>query len=344
MADFLQPKPQMMELLPLQPLLGLSIDQQIYPLCLTPDGSGIWCAFHYRGFDKTQNRDEVCLLETLPHVKKMIVLDDKAHSCALHPEGLLLATGHYSRDMGSAQITAQGIRIWDITNRQIMWERNDFSGGIFSADGKYLLSGGQSEVRIFDYQRNEVVAHFDGTRVWNVCKLFVACHPYAEFIAVAFAGDSTSVIRFADAKLNWQPREEWDIHCKADIVSSGVFSENGQFFAFCDGDVHLYSFAPPQYLTSLKAHDGGLKIERRSCNPGPRSGRINSIQFTPDSSTLICCASDGQIILWDVATGLVKFQVKGHEGRILGANLSRDGKTLVTSGEDRVLSIWKLNL
>ena len=51
-------------------------------------------------------------------------------------------------------------------------------------------------------------------------------------------------------------------------------------------------------------------------------------------------SGDGHLIYWDVATGREEAKIKADEKWVLGAGLSADGKTLVTTGEDKVLRIW----
>lgn len=328
----------------LQPILGLNVDQLISSLNLTPDGTGIWCGLRYRGFDIKEDHDEICLLTTLPHVKTKEVMDDEASYCVLQPNGKLLATTFSVYERYHARKKQHGVRIWDTETKALIWQRDGVAGGQFMPTSHYFLTGGQADVKVFDYEKDKLLGGFDASPIWTVLRRFIACHPSGNFVSAAFSADSTSVIRFVQAADDWRIVEEWDIKCKSTSLTGGIFSPCGKYFAFCDGDIHLYSFAPPHYLTSLRAQRAGLDIAIPSCNPGLRTGKFTALRFTPDSSTLICCATDGQVFLWEIATDVITFQIKGHEGPIRGLDLSLDGKTLITSGIDRILSVWALDI
>jgi WD40 repeat protein len=69
-------------------------------------------------------------------------------------------------------------------------------------------------------------------------------------------------------------------------------------------------------------------------------GWVNAVLFSPDGKTLASGGKDGEVRLWDTATGEQRHTLLGHpEG---GASLafSPDGKTLASGGGDRTIKLW----
>ena len=63
--------------------------------------------------------------------------------------------------------------------------------------------------------------------------------------------------------------------------------------------------------------------------------------FLPDGAHAFAVTQFGKVRLWNVATGA---QTKGfeHDGKVLGAIVSGDGKTLVLVGDESVFELWDL--
>ncbi|AFZ34935.1 WD-40 repeat-containing protein [Stanieria cyanosphaera PCC 7437] len=69
---------------------------------------------------------------------------------------------------------------------------------------------------------------------------------------------------------------------------------------------------------------------------------VDSLLFTPDNQTLISGGgtNDPEMRFWSVATGEQLTQVRAQRTAILAMAMSRDGKILISGGEDAGINFW----
>ena len=67
-----------------------------------------------------------------------------------------------------------------------------------------------------------------------------------------------------------------------------------------------------------------------------------AIAFDPAGETLAAGHVDGQITLWDVATGRLVGEVRGHSGGIFDLDFNPDGKLLATAGTDGIVRVFEV--
>jgi WD40 repeat protein len=66
---------------------------------------------------------------------------------------------------------------------------------------------------------------------------------------------------------------------------------------------------------------------------------VTAVRFSPDGGTIYSTSFDGTARVWETATGRC-LQVLKHGTQLLWGELSADGATFVTGGEDAIVRVW----
>ena len=74
---------------------------------------------------------------------------------------------------------------------------------------------------------------------------------------------------------------------------------------------------------------------------GSESGVANDVAASPDGKVL-ATASDGDITLWDLATGRPLRTLEGHAGGVYAVAMSGDGTRALSGSADKTLRVWDL--
>ncbi|MGI5240909.1 Hsp70 family protein [Dactylosporangium sp. CA-139066] len=242
----------------------------------------------------------------------------------------------YSPD-GESVVTVSGdatIRLWNAANGQPIdtYHGSAFiiSTVVFSRDGGLLATGslGENGIRLWSTatraQVREIVTE---PTVTSGLPHFVS--------AIAFSRDGRTV---ATASSNG-PIRLWE-------VSSGNRSAE---FASQPGRVHAMLSAPDG-TTLLTASDGDHDVTVSVWSvPGGeqkatfRAGDANNIEtyaFSPDGRLFATAGKEGDITLWDVATGQETGARIQHACKPRGIAFSPDAGTLAAACEDGVARLW----
>jgi len=67
---------------------------------------------------------------------------------------------------------------------------------------------------------------------------------------------------------------------------------------------------------------------------------VSSAAFSPDGKRIITTALDNTAKIWDVGTGKLLADLRGHADTLITASYSPDGKKFVTASDDGIVKIW----
>ncbi len=247
-------------------------------------------------------------------------------SVALSPEGRHLASG-------SADNT---VRVWDLESSEELWTGQEHGGGVssvaFSPDGARLASGGMDDtVHLWDSRTGR---HLDEFTVevednpWGEAGYVdgLAFSPDGKLLAVAIWCDTT--VRLWKLDTN---EELWRGRGHRGGVSSVAFSPDGQYVAAGSQDAGIYIWTIEGDLWRiLRGHTGGV----RSVAFDPRSDP------NADIVRLASASDDATIRIWDAVADIQLQVMVGHEGPVLCARFTPDGRRIVSGSNDGTVHVW----
>ena len=244
-------------------------------------------------------------------------------SVAFSPDGKTLASG-------SSDNT---IILWDVATGGYLKTLSGHSENVlsvaFSQDGKILASGSSDNtIRLWDAVTGQhqkiLTGHTDSV-------FSVAFSPDSKILA---SGSLDNTIRLWDVAT----REYKTLTEHSENVWSVAFSPDGKTLASgsLDGTIRLWD-----------ANTGKHK-QRVTTN----WDYVLSVAFSPDGQTLASgmgeyfysrrwgYSYDGDIALWDAATGQHLKTLSGHTNYVLSVAFSPDGKTLASGSSDNTIRLW----
>ncbi len=248
-------------------------------------------------------------------------------SVAFSPDGATLASGYKNGD----------ILLWDVAagtlKNTLKGHTDEVNIVVFSPDGATLASvsasssGIDTVVGLWDVATGTLKNTLEGhtSTVWSI----------------VFSPDGMTL-----ASGSWDGTVRlWDVatgtlknileHTRG--VRHAVFSPDGMTLASGsdDGGVHLWDVATGTLKNTLKGHEDVLIV--------PDVFSMNSVwrvDFSPDETTLASGYENGDVLLWDVATGTRKATLERHTNVVNSVAFSPDGTTLASGSWDDTVHLW----
>jgi WD40 repeat protein len=263
------------------------------------------------------------------------------------------------------------IRLWDtITSQQLRVLRGHtdwISCVAFSPDGRTVVSGSQDQtIRFWNVDTGKRLSQIAETESWP---LSLAFSPDGKILAFVpwRGGRHSGVLRLWDLTLGKELRRYTEPPQKDRPrgFRSVQFADDGKTllvvnypsvllldakttveirrFDNCFGPL---AWSPDNKLFATGTGEPDQKIRLCVVATGKdlyrfsQWGPYSCVAFSPDGKMLASSNEDKIIRLWEVATGQLRRQFEGHQGRVRSLAFAPDGRRLISGNDDTTMLIW----
>jgi len=260
----------------------------------------------------------------------------QVNTIALGPNNQMMASGdHVGR-----------IIIWDIGDPQHpqilqnIAQASSVDNVVFSPDGQTLAAGGaNSKVLLWDVATGErkgepLTGHTGAVRS-------LAFSPNGRWLASGSVNNGWAAMdeRVLLWDLNQPLPQGYQLVGLEDNVNDVVFSADGRLVAASStqGEILLWNVETRETVSEPMHHTSG---EQSASVALPEI----KIALSPDQQMLASGGVDGEIILWDLATGRPRREpLPTRAGTVNHLEFSRDGHTLVSANNDGSVILWAID-
>jgi len=294
-------------------------------LAFSPDGSQL----------AAQGEGETVKLWDVETGQEILVLHGTTcGALAFSPDGSQLAAG-----------SGEAIKLWDVETGQEIRALHGNPSGVaalaFSPDGSQLAAGSGEAIKLWDVSTGWEIRTLD-EHVGRVTS--IAYSPDGKLVA---AGVWETTPDYFSPK--GQAVVVWDISDGTAIAealgqhysrtSAVAFSADGRSVAWAEGN---------RYMGRLNTLSGDVSYWEQ-LRIGHRDDSVTSVAFSPDGTLLASGPGsqqkirEGDVILWDVASGQERQRLPGHSSSVNCIAFSPDGRLLAAGlWVDREAKVWDL--
>jgi WD40 repeat protein/serine/threonine protein kinase len=285
-------------------------------LCLSPDGRHLLTVYTNQSFSVW---DTLRLAEGEPHPLPFT----NTSFAAVAPGGRLAAFGSRSGEL----------MLWDAETGQARFfprpETNNIHRLVFSLDGRSLAADYDTKTRSqmsVGYQRRTV-------RVWDVGTR-KETHTFdtdGEFpVSLTFSADAKALL----AGFSKGPIKLWPLDGPGQAATfPGHSGWVGGLAMLPDGQTLISAAQEIQFWDVRTRHENALKLS-------PRAGEYHCLSLSPDGRRFAAGASDGRIMIWDMASHQEVATLSGHKESVIQLAFTPDGDHLVSASQDQ-LRVWR---
>ena len=189
-----------------------------------------------------------------------------------------------------------------------------------SPDGRLAaFASADKTVRLWDVESNREVRRCIGHTASLWC---VAFSPDGKRL---LSGGKDATLRLWDTATG---REVRKFEGHDDLVSCLAFAPDGKraLSGGFDGEVHLWDLERGNLLDDFHF--------------GAAVKHVQGVAFAPDGQRVLVCA-DRSLFVLDADSGKVLHELRGHTQSVVCAVFSRDGKSILSAGDDATLRLWE---
>jgi serine/threonine protein kinase len=205
-----------------------------------------------------------------------------------------------------------------VPERTLSAHRDWVQAVAFSADGKWLASGGADRsIRIWDIEKSVVLGTLRGHEGAVNALAYSSDGKW-----LASAGDD-GVVRLWDG---YTGGERGGLRGQGGSQFALVFSPDGKTLVSGGKDqaILVWDVDSGKRLRTLEGHRGDVFV----------------LAMSPDGKTIASGGKDKTIRLWDRKSGEELTVLSGHKDAVLALAFSPDGRTLVSGDSGRSLRVW----
>ncbi len=189
-----------------------------------------------------------------------------------------------------------------------------------SPDGRLAaFASADKTVRLWDVESNREVRRCIGHTASLWC---VAFSPDGKRL---LSGGKDATLRLWDTATG---REVRKFEGHDDLVSCLAFAPDGKraLSGGFDGEVHLWDLERGNLLDDFHF--------------GAAVKHVQGVAFAPDGQRVLVCV-DRSLFVLDADSGKVLHELRGHTQSVVCAVFSRDGKSILSAGDDATLRLWE---
>ncbi|MEM7530830.1 MAG: pre-peptidase C-terminal domain-containing protein [Chloroflexota bacterium] len=188
---------------------------------------------------------------------------------------------------------------------------------MYSPDGRYIVSGGDEAIRLWDAAKAEQVARLSGHE--------------AKVRAVAYSADGKSIVSGSyDSTIRI-----WDARTAQTSTTFSRHSDDVNAIVHSPDGVHIAS-GSADHTVRVWNRVNGTQLSRLSGH----TNTVNAIAYSPDGRHIVSGGDDNTIYIWDVSSGEEILHFPGRSGDINTVAYSPDGAYIVSGSDDTTVRIW----
>jgi hypothetical protein len=233
-------------------------------------------------------------------------------SIAFSPDGATLASSSFD----------EALCLWDpVTGKELrrITGHPKLCSAVFSPDGLTLVSAGwDGTVRFWQAAsgRPGRVLHANPDRI-----LSIAFCPDGKTVAAAGPDGTLSLWYVATGE------RMRVLHGRMNTNYALGFSPDGKWLASSSFHDHAVQLCAVEDARTLR-------------RVGGTDTTVNCFAFSPDGKSLVTGGTEGQLLLWEVATAGVRLHFKTHASTVQCVAFAPDGQTLASGHDDGLIGIW----